>query len=286
MRKSKSKVVDRKRTEKRKTERKKIQRKSTVKKKKVKKQLARKTTQKRVVKKQASQRSQPAVKKNIPAQIPQDKQEKTQEETAETLEGNFSNRLDERKKKKTEKKPKQKKIVEDKTEVVVASLPDTSVETTEESTQETLSRFSKNISSLKSNLKNTSGNPEALLSKLGDAYLEAQRFMDSQKENEERQNLLELSSNGGLLLGSYEQAAWAYKLALNFNRKNAKTHLKIGRIYDEMGDGRNALMYAKLAHQIFKRNDNSGQMKETQSFIDLLAAKYENKSGKKVVHKG
>ena len=202
------------------------------------------------------------------------------------MEGNFSNRLDEKKTRKIEKKPEQKKIADDKTEVVVASLPSAPTETTKESPQEKLSRFSKNISSLKSDLKDTSGNPGILLAKLGDAYLEAQRFMDSQKDTEERQNLLELSGNGGLLLGSYEQAAWAYKLALNFNRKNAKAHLKIGKIYDEMGDGRNALMYAKLAHQIFKRNDNSSQMKETQSFIDLLTAKYENKSGKKVAHKG
>jgi len=48
-----------------------------------------------------------------------------------------------------------------------------------------------------------------------------------------------------------------------------------------MEDGRNALMYTKLAHQIFKRNHNSRQMEATQSFIDLLTTKYENKSGKK-----
>jgi hypothetical protein len=53
-----------------------------------------------------------------------------------------------------------------------------------------------------------------------------------------------------------------------------------------MEDGRNALMYTKLAHQIFKRNHNSRQMEATQSFIDLLTTKYENKSGKKRVHDG
>jgi len=53
-----------------------------------------------------------------------------------------------------------------------------------------------------------------------------------------------------------------------------------------MKDGQNALMYAKLAHQIFKRNHNSSQMKETQSFIDLLNTKYKNQSEKKMVHKG
>ena len=171
--------------------------------------------------------------------------------------------------------------MEDEAELVVASLPDAPVKSSEESPQAKLSRFSKNISSLKNNLKNTNGNPEALLAKLGDAYLEAQRFMNSQTDTEERQNLLDLSDNGDLLLGSYEQAAWAYKLALTFNRKNAETHLKIGKIYDEMEDGRNALMYTKLAHQIFKRNHNSRQMEATQSFIDLLTTKYENKSGKK-----
>lgn len=131
--------------------------------------------------------------------------------------------------KEIEKKPKQEKAVEDEAELVVASLPDAPVKSSEESPQAKLSRFSKNISSLKNNLKNTNGNPEALLAKLGDAYLEAQRFMNSQTDTEERQNLLDLSDNGDLLLGSYEQAAWAYKLALTFNRKNAETHLKIGK---------------------------------------------------------
>jgi hypothetical protein len=70
-------------------------------------------------------------------------------------------------------------------------------------------------------------------------------------------------------------------LALNFNHRSAETHPKIGKIYDEMKDGQNALMYAKLAHQIFKRNHNSSQMKETQSFIDLLTTKYKNQSEKK-----
>ena len=99
-------------------------------------------------------------------------------------------------------------------------------------------------------------------------------------DDEEKQNLLDLSENGDLVLGSYEQAAWAYKLALNFNHRSAETHLKIGKIYDEMKDGQNALMYAKLAHQIFKRNHNSSQMEETQSFIDLLTTKYKNQSKK------
>ena len=184
--------------------------------------------------------------------------------------------------KEIEKKPKQEKFMEDEAEVVVASLPDTPVKSSEESPQAKLFRFSKNISGL----KNNGGNPGTLLAKLGDAYLAAQRFMDSARDPEERQKLLDLSDNGDLLLGSYEQAAWAYKLALNFNHRSAETHLKIGKSYDEMEDGRNALMYTKLAHQIFKRNHNSRQMEATQSFIDLLTTKYENKSGKKRVHEG
>jgi hypothetical protein len=75
-------------------------------------------------------------------------------------------------------------------------------------------------------------------------------------------------------------------LALAFNHKSAETHLKIGKIYDEMQDGKNALMFANLAHQIFKRNHKSSQMDEAQSFIDQLTAKYENKPEKKAVQKG
>lgn len=105
--------------------------------------------------------------------------------------------------------------------------------------------------------------------------------MDSQEGNEERQILLNFSEEKELLLGSYEQAAWAYKLALTFNQKSARTHLKIGRIYDEMEDGENALMYAKLAHQIFKRDHKSSELEEAQSFIESLTSKYEDNSEKK-----
>jgi hypothetical protein len=163
----------------------------------------------------------------------------------------------------------------DENEVVTAAK--TPAKPSEESPQEKASRFSKNIASLKSELKKKSGDPGALFAKLGDAYLEAQHFINSQKDDEERQKIFNLSDNQSLLLGSYEQAAWAYKLSLTFNHKNAETHLKIGKIYAEMGDGRNALMHAKLAHQIFKKRDNSKQMKETQTFIEMLTSKYKDK---------
>ena len=58
--------------------------------------------------------------------------------------------------------------------------------------------------------------------------------MDSKQDAEERQNLVNISQEQDLLLGSYEQAAWAYKPALTFNWKSAETHLKIAKIYDEM----------------------------------------------------
>ena len=179
---------------------------------------------------------------------------------------------------KVEEIPAQEEIVADETEVVVASLPDAQAESTEDSPQNKLSRFSQNITSLKQKIKNSRGNPGALLVKLGDAYLEAQRFMDAEKDDEKRKSLLDLSGNRDLLIGSYEQAAWAYKLALTFNHKSAETHLKIGKIYDEMEDGKNALMFAGLAHKIFKRNHNSSQMEETKSFIDLLTTKYKSKT--------
>lgn len=161
--------------------------------------------------------------------------------------------------------------------IVVANVP---AKTSEETLQEKASRFSRNISSLKGELKKKSGNPGALLAKLGEAYLEAQHFIDSQKDDEVRQKIFDFSDNQGLILGSYEQAAWAYKLSLNFNHKSAETHLKIGKIYAEMGAGRNALMHAKLAHQIFKKRDNSKQMEETQTFIKMLTSKFKDKSEK------
>ena len=48
-----------------------------------------------------------------------------------------------------------------------------------------------------------------------------------------------------------------------------------------MEDGLNAIMFTKLAHKIFIRSRKSIQIEETQSLIDILTAKYENKSEKK-----
>jgi hypothetical protein len=155
--------------------------------------------------------------------------------------------------------------------------------TSEESPLEKASRFSKNIASLKGKLKKKSGDPENFLEKLVDAYLEAQRFINSQKDYVERQKKFDLSDNENLLLGSYEQAAWAYKQSLTFNHKSAKTrtNLRIGKIYAQIGDGRNALMHAKLAHKIFKKHDNSKQLEQTQTFIEMLTTKYKDKFEKK-----
>jgi len=162
--------------------------------------------------------------------------------------------------------------------VTVAKAP---AKTSEESPLEKASRFSKNIASLKGKLKKKSGAPGTLLAKLGDAYLEAQRFINSQKDAVERQKIFDLSDNENLLLGSYEQAAWAYKQSLTFNHKSAETHLRFGKIYAQMGDGRNALMHAKLAHKIFKKRDNSKQLEQTQTFIEMLTTKYKDKFEKK-----
>jgi hypothetical protein len=134
----------------------------------------------------------------------------------------------------------EKEIVANEGDVVVASLPDAAIKSSKETAQKKLTQFSKNITNLKTKIKNTRGNPGALLTELGDAYLEAQRFMDSKKDGMNRQELLNSPDNQDLFVGSFEQAAWAYKLALAFNHKSAETHLKIGKIYDEMQDGKNA----------------------------------------------
>ncbi len=267
---SKPKIRDTKTKNSRKTERPKNRVVSKAKEKKVNKLLARKK----------------ATRKESVLQSSQDNKSEIVSEGQEALDKDFNRTFGDTKIKEIEKKPEQKIGVVEDTESVVASLPDTKLPASEETPQEKLSQFSKNITDLKNEIKNSNQNPELLLIQLGDAYLEAQHFMDSQEGNEERQTLLNFSEEKELLLGSYEQAAWAYKLALTFNQKSARTHLKIGRIYDEMEDGENALMYAKLAHQIFKRDHKSSELEEAQSFIESLTSKYEDNSEKKTVHKG
>ena len=81
----------------------------------------------------------------------------------------------------------------------------------------------------------------------------AQPFIDSLDDMEELA-LLQFANKKGLPLGSYEQAAWAFKIALTFNINKAETYMQIGKIYNEVNDGDNAIMYARLAYLLFKKN--------------------------------
>jgi hypothetical protein len=107
--------------------------------------------------------------------------------------------------------------------------------------------------------------------------LGAQPFIDS-RDDMEKLALLQFANKKGLPLGSYEQAAWAFKIALTFNTNKAETHMRIGKIYDEVNDGDNAIMYARLAHLLFKKNKKDTKMKEAQNFIESLTIKYEDKA--------
>jgi hypothetical protein len=137
--------------------------------------------------------------------------------------------------------------------------------------------FGNRIKILKKEIEAKSGNASKELIELGYAYLEAQRFIDS-RDDIEKVALLQFANKKGLPLGSYEQAAWAFKIALTFNTNKAETHMQIGKIYDEVNDGDNAIMYARLAHLLFKKNKKATEMEEAQTFIESLAIKYEDKA--------
>lgn len=145
-----------------------------------------------------------------------------------------------------------------------------------EEQKERFLNFANRIKILKKQIEAKSGNAAAELIELGYAYLEAQRFIDS-REDIEKLTLLQFAEENNLPLGSYEQAARAFKIALSFNTNKAETHLTIGKIYDEVNDIENALMYARLAHMLFKKNKNSAKMDEAQNFIESLAINYGDK---------
>jgi len=52
-------------------------------------------------------------------------------------------------------------------------------------------------------------------------------------------------------------------------------HLEIWKIYNEVNDGDNTIIYSKLAHLLFKKNKNSSKMQEARNFIKSLTIKYE-----------
>ncbi len=146
-----------------------------------------------------------------------------------------------------------------------------------EEQKERFFKFGNRIKILKKQIEAKSGDVSKELIELGYAYLEAQRFIDS-RDDIEKVALLQFANKKGLPLGSYEQAAWAFKIALTFNTNKAETHMRIGKIYDEVNDGDNAIMYSKLAHLLFKKNKNSEKMQEAQNFIESLTIKYEDKA--------
>jgi hypothetical protein len=107
--------------------------------------------------------------------------------------------------------------------------------------------------------------------------LKAQRFIDS-SDDIAKVALLQFANKKGLPLASCEQAEWAFKIALTFNTDKAETHMQIWKIYDEVDDGDNAIMYSKLAHLLYRKNKNSLKMQEAQNFIESLRIKYKDKA--------
>ena len=137
--------------------------------------------------------------------------------------------------------------------------------------------FGNQIKTLRKRTKGKSGNASKEFIELGNKYLETQRFIDS-LDDLEKLALLKFSNQNNLHLGSYEQAAWAFKLALSFNRNQGETHLTIGKFYDEISDGKNAIMYARLANLVFIKKNNEAKIKGVQSFIESLEKKYGDKN--------
>ena len=146
-----------------------------------------------------------------------------------------------------------------------------------EEQKQKLYNFGNRIKILKKRIEEKSGNASPELLELGNEYLAAHRFIDS-RDDLEKLALLQFANRKDLPLGSYEQAAWAFKIALSFNRSKGETHLTIGKIYDEINDGKNAIMYAKLAHLVFKQGKDKAKIQEAENFIEALSKKYADKT--------
>ena len=167
-------------------------------------------------------------------------------------------------------KPSQRTVLGDEEEGSTVVL------TLEEQKQK-LYNFGNRIKILKKRIEEKSGNASPELLELGNEYLAAHRFIDS-RDDLEKLALLQFANRKDLPLGSYEQAAWAFKIALSFNRSKGETHLTIGKIYDEINDGKNAIMYAKLAHLVFKQGKDKAKIQEAENFIEALSKKYADKT--------
>ena len=151
------------------------------------------------------------------------------------------------------------------------------VKATLEEQKQKLFDFGNQIKILRKKVKTKSGSASKEFIEFGNKYLETQRFIDS-LDDLEKLALLTFSNQNNIHLGSYEKAVWAFKIALTFNRNQGETHLTIGKIYDEITDGKNAIMYARLANLVFIKKNNQAKMQEVQSFIESLEKKYDDKN--------
>jgi len=151
------------------------------------------------------------------------------------------------------------------------------VKVTLEEKKQKLFEFGNQIKILRKKVKAKSGSASKEFIELANKYLETQRFIDS-LDDLEKLALLKISNQKNLHLGSHEHAAWAFKISLDFNRNQGETHLTIGKIYDKISDGENAIMYARLANLVFIKKNNQTKIQEAQSFIESLEKKYGDKN--------
>lgn len=139
--------------------------------------------------------------------------------------------------------------------------------------QEKLAGLSKKIRNLLKNLESGRSNPRTALLELGSAYLESQRTLNAMNP-EDSLKLVRLAKFSRTVLGSYELAIWAVKRALRFDPSDGEAHSTLSAIYDEIGDGLNAIRQAKTAKHLYRKSGPSTKVDETQQRIVSLETKY------------
>ena len=90
-------------------------------------------------------------------------------------------------------------------------------------------------------------------------------------------NSLELHGNLGWAyanLNRYPEAIEQYEAALQIDPADAKTHQFLGKAYDKIQDGKNAIKSTLIAKKLYLKNNETKAASEANNLLQILFNKY------------
>ncbi|MFQ5717888.1 MAG: tetratricopeptide repeat protein [Nitrospinales bacterium] len=75
-------------------------------------------------------------------------------------------------------------------------------------------------------------------------------------------------------LNRYPEAIKHYRDVLRYDSSNAQAHYQLGLAYDEIDNGKQAIIESIVAKQLLQKNNDSSRVAEIEAQLKTLFAKY------------